>query len=169
MFILFHIFTPLIIFDHPKIIDRFSVNRLCLILGSLLPDLIDKPLNLLGIFNGRSFFHAPILWLTIWGIGILFLHKKDIVNGMGIGTIIHLALDLPLIPFLWPIIQYDFSFIENYMNNWLWTIIHDPIIIITEILSLIGLIYLIIKHRLFFNWNQTKDYLFRSLTPTKEL
>ncbi len=42
MFLLFHIALPLLIFEIPYIKDNFKINRLALIIGAVISDLIDN-------------------------------------------------------------------------------------------------------------------------------
>ena len=169
MFPLFHIFFPLFVLELTtlfKWIKLEKIQRFWLILGSILPDLIDKPISLITkAISGRGIAHTPIflifLCFSIW----LLTRNKWISLSLGIGMVFHLLLDIPSIPWLWPIIpleHYEFG-----IDSWIYTILHDPLIISTEIISLIGLIGIIISYKIIFNgklinWQKANIFLFET-------
>jgi inner membrane protein len=118
-------------------VSRFAslVNRIdirLLIIGSLLPDIIDKPI---GIFifqdtfsNGRIFCHT-LLFLILITLGGLFLywrHNKLWLLVLAFGTFVHLILDrmwLEPRTLLWPL--YGFSFEKMDLAHWTWDMLYN--------------------------------------------
>jgi hypothetical protein len=115
-----------------------------LLIGSLLPDIIDKPIGqffFLNTFsNGRIFSHT-LLFLVLISMGGLYLYwrrNKTWLLVLSFGTFTHLVLDLMwLTPrtLLWPL--YGFSFERIYLGNWIQDMLHrllnQPIVVIPEL------------------------------------
>lgn len=85
-----------------------SLSMLFTAIGTILPDIIDKSLFLIGIaptgrFIAHTIFFAPILTLPI------LMKRKDLAFGFLLGNYLHLLLDAQhFMPWLYPIVQYDF-------------------------------------------------------------
>ncbi|NPV91328.1 MAG: metal-dependent hydrolase [Firmicutes bacterium] len=113
--------------------------------GSMLPDVIDKPLGglILGstLGNGRIYCHTLLfqLFLLISGIYLCFKYKRPELFVAAGGSAIHCILDgMWYFPetFLWPV--YGWSFPEGDPGNWLrlWVnLLADPKYYIPEILG----------------------------------
>ncbi|MHA1437193.1 MAG: metal-dependent hydrolase [Promethearchaeota archaeon] len=159
IFLLFHIAFPLLIFELPYIKKNFEVNRFALLIGALIPDIIDKSLMFLGLGSGRGYSHTLLFVFTAFFI--LFLTtkgNKSIAVPFLIGELIHLILDLPYVPLFYPFISYEFIIVEAPLNLWLETLLTDPIIITTEIAGAIILIFIVINNKLY-SISQIIDYL----------
>ena len=145
------------------------------ILGSLLPDIIDKPLRwLLGdtIGTGRSFAHTLIFTMLLILSTIYFYvkHKPPFMLYVSFGVVMHLILDQMWLyqeTLLWPLFGWR---IEKTCGSWLqivlslpasvshWTdtvlglLTKEPEILISEILGgliLVALLFdLVHRHRL---------------------
>ena len=97
-----------------------------LLLGSLLPDLIDKPVGQLffrqTFSNGRIFAHSLVFLLLISVIG-WFLYrraKRTWLLALAFGTATHLVFDEmwhSLHTLLWP--AYGFAFARGNLDNWM--------------------------------------------------
>lgn len=123
-------------------------------IGSMLPDIIDKPLGdvIYGNPNmGRIFAHT-ILFLLLLGIAALYTHDLRLASIFG-GVLTHLSLDFmwnsPVILF-WPLLG-DFP-PAPYLDTigyiqMLFLGLRQPIVLIPEIIGLIYLIYLLIEKR----------------------
>jgi inner membrane protein len=116
--------------------SRFAslINRIdmrLLIIGSLLPDIIDKPV---GVFlfrdtfsNGRIFSHT-LLFLILITLGGLYLYWRRNTLWLlvlSFGTFVHLILDqMWLTPqtLFWPL--YGFSFPKTNLTHWTWDMFH---------------------------------------------
>jgi inner membrane protein len=106
-------------------LDNFIDIRL-LIIGSLLPDIIDKPLGFILYGNGRIITHTLLLTLIVLIIGTLlyFNRKKSWLLALAIGMASHLILDqMWFNPYvlLWP--SRGWSFPRMPKTNWIveWT------------------------------------------------
>ncbi len=176
MFPLFHIFFPLLVLELTisfKKIKLEKIQRFWLILGSILPDLIDKPISLITkTISGRGIAHTPLFLILLCFSLWLLTKNKWVSLSLGLGMFFHLLLDIPSVPWLWPIFP-----LENYeygFDSWIYTILHDPLIISTEIISLIGLIGIIIFYKILFNmklinWQNLNTFLFRTPKSIKIL
>jgi inner membrane protein len=95
-----------------KSLSEFMDIRL-LLLGSLLPDIIDKPLAAFTFGNGRSLTHTLIITVVIlfYGMYLYINHKKTWCLAIASGMIAHLILDyMWMTPetLLWPIYGWSF-------------------------------------------------------------
>ncbi|MFX1267249.1 MAG: metal-dependent hydrolase [Promethearchaeota archaeon] len=153
---------PLLIFELPQIKKKFQFNRFALIIGSLIPDLIDKALMFLSISSGRSYSHT-ILFSVVSSLFVFLITKRSKIISISyfVGTLFHLLLDLPDIPILFPFIPYDFIYIEDPFGFWLYKLIYDPFTYITEIAGLSILIFIIINNKLF-SFNKIKVFLLKN-------
>ncbi|KKM72286.1 hypothetical protein LCGC14_1422010 [marine sediment metagenome] len=155
MFPIFHVALPLIFTEIPRI-KKLQFNRFALLIGSILPDLIDKPLLLLGFGTGRYFSHN-LLFVLISFFTLFLLSKKNL--GMSLpflcGVSIHLILDIPYVPFFYPFILYEDILIGEPILFWMEAYLTKPLIQITEIAGVIFFAYILIKNRLY----NTKDIL----------
>ena len=169
MFPLFHIFFPLFILELIIPLKKYKlekIQRFWLIMGSILPDLIDKPISLITkTVSGRGIAHTPIFLISLLFIVFILNRNKWLSLSLGFGMVFHLLLDIPEVPWLWPIItlgMYNFD-----LESWLYTILHDPLIISTEIISLVGLVGIVISYKIIFsgkliNWQYVNIFLFRT-------
>jgi hypothetical protein len=106
--------------------DRIDIRLL--LIGSLLPDLIDKPIGrffFTGTFSNRMFCHTLIflIVITLSGLYLYWSRKKTWLLVLAFGTFTHLILDtMWLFPrtLLWPL--YGISF-ERYalidLSHWI--------------------------------------------------
>lgn len=78
--------------------------------GALLPDLIDKPLVLIGIAPlGRYIGHTLFTAVVSSIVTFLITKNKNYGLSIGFGCIFHLFEDLPgFIPWFYPFVDYDF-------------------------------------------------------------
>lgn len=136
-------------------------------LGSMLPDLIDKPLG--GIIfretlgNGRIYSHTLLFLLLLLGAGLFFRYKYRklwffILAG---GVFFHHVLDgMWRIPqtFLWP--AYGWSFArgepEGWLLMWLEKLSTNPGIFLPELFGLLILLWFIIE--LVF-WKKMREFI----------
>ena len=149
---------PLLISEIP-IIKKYKINRFALIIGSLLPDIIDKPLFLLGLANGRFFSHN--LLFTIISFLIVFLVSKrnlEISLPFLAGMVLHLLLDLPYVPLFYPFITYKYIIVEEPLLYWFNALFTNPIVLSTEIIGIAILIFILIHNKLY-HVEDIKNYL----------
>ncbi len=120
-----------------------------LILGSMLPDIIDK---LVGMYffrqtfgnNGRIFSHtlAFLLLFLITGFGLYLTKKTTVLLFTSLGIFMHLVLDsMWLTPqtLVWPLLGWHFP--EEIISDWFGTLfqelLHDPSVYIPELVGII--------------------------------
>ncbi|MFW9781879.1 MAG: metal-dependent hydrolase [Candidatus Heimdallarchaeota archaeon] len=153
---------PLLIFELPQIKRRLAVNRLTLIIGSVIPDVIDKSLMFLGISSGRGYSHT-LLFVFVSSLLVFFGTRKNKLLAISYfaGSFIHLLLDLPDIPLFFPLIPYQFSYIDDPLRSWLTELLNKPINYITEVIGLAILSYIFINNKLF-RFKQFKAFLFKN-------
>jgi membrane-bound metal-dependent hydrolase YbcI (DUF457 family) len=98
-----------------------------LLIGSLLPDIIDKPIGRFffrEIFhNGRIFSHTLLFLIIITAGGVILYRtsKKTWLMALACGTFTHLIFDgMWMSPhtLLWPL--YGFSFGKHPVSVWSW-------------------------------------------------
>ena len=106
---------------------RFSelVDYRLVLIGSMLPDIIDKPLGGLilkdTLGNGRIYAHTLIFLLLLFGIGIFFWvkYKRPEMLVLAGGSFVHHILDgMWRFPgtYLWPF--YGWSFPKGDPEGW---------------------------------------------------
>jgi inner membrane protein len=117
------------------------------IVGSVLPDIIDKPVGLIffkNVFsNGRIFSHTLLFLALISFIGFLLYktRKESWILALAIGTSFHLVLDqMWLLPstLLWP--GYGWQFPTEESTGWVASVIHymftKPVAYVPELIGL---------------------------------
>jgi hypothetical protein len=163
MFPLFHIAVPLIIFEIPYIKKKVKVNRFALIIGAILPDIIDKTLLFIArLGNGRYICHTlfflftSFLFLLVFNKLLVYAKISNKIRNaytipisFFIGTSIHLLLDLPNIPLFYPFIMYDFTPTGNELLYWLERLFANPFFLSTEIFGLTVFIFIILNNKLY--------------------
>ena len=176
MYPFMHIFVPLLIVEvaiHLKYIKKEQIYFFWIILGSLLPDLIDKPLSLLfpTFFSGRGIAHAPILWICLFIVLYLSQLDRSILVSIAFGIGIHILLDLPYIPWFFPFIEYDI--LHSNLEDWWVVLITNPLVYITEIVSLIGITAILKLEKVVFQKKlieiqNLKEFLFHADVHSKK-
>jgi hypothetical protein len=125
-----------------------------IIIGSMLPDIIDKPLLLLfsesGLFTGRSHAHTLLFAALLLSAGIL--SRKSWLLTLALANVTHLILDSlwdnPKTLF-WPFLGGFESYeAEGWFSDIWYNLTHVPAIYVPEIIGLVVtgfLIYKIVK------------------------
>jgi len=127
-----------------RAVDRLSkwVDIRWILVGALLSDIIDKPLGLLFMSNGRVFAHS-LLFLGLLSIAGVVLHWRKgwtWMYALAFGTLFHLVLDFmwqtPEV-FLWP--KYGVAFPVMDESAWLsdlWAgFLSAPLVSVPEVLG----------------------------------
>jgi len=133
MFFFFHLLTGIIIGF--LIADLLKDRRWVLpcAIGSILPDLIDKPLGLIifptTIGDGRIFTHTLLIAIIILALGIFFWKRMQdpSVLALGIGLFSHQVLDMMwIMPSNW---YYPFlgQFKGGLADNYIWVLLAGEI------------------------------------------
>ncbi len=123
-----------------------------LLLGSMLPDIIDKPLGLVAfadtVYNGRIIAHTAVFAFVITVISIRMKSAKLKMLSMGIW--LHLLLDFMFLypaTLLWPLfggfkpLAYHPDFTAELVSN--------PFVYTTEAIGLAFLLHIFAKHGLY--------------------
>ncbi|MFX0036222.1 MAG: metal-dependent hydrolase [Candidatus Hermodarchaeota archaeon] len=147
---MFHAAFPLLLAEIPQI-KKFKINKFSLLIGSLLPDIIDKPIFLFGLGNGRFFSHN-LLFIIISFLIVHLISKRKLHVSFPflVGLTFHMLLDLPYVPLFYPFVSYNFISIEEPLQYWLKTLLTNPFIIITEVMGVLGLFFIFIKNKLYY-------------------
>ncbi|MFA5384805.1 MAG: metal-dependent hydrolase [Eubacteriales bacterium] len=125
----------------PELIDY----RLVLV-GSMLPDIIDKPLGCLilreSLGNGRVYCHTLVFLLFLFGIGIFTWYKLKRPGFLALagGSFAHFVLDgMWLYPstFFWPAYGWGFAKdnTEGWLANWIESLLNNPYVFVPEIIG----------------------------------
>jgi inner membrane protein len=123
-----------------------------LLVGSLLPDIIDKPVGQVffreTFSNGRIFAHTLLFLIVLAGIGFfLFKSYRQVwMLTLATGTFTHLVMDrmwnTPGTLF-WPLLGFTFEKVE--LTDWLWnlfkTLLYRPGAYIPELIGLAVLLW----------------------------
>jgi hypothetical protein len=108
-----------IFFVFSYIVPRLKtiIDRRYLVIGSLLPDLIDKPLGMIvfasTVSNGRMISHTLLFSFTLFLIGLYFYNKRSniVIVTLASGSLFHLMEDqmwnTPNTLF-WPLLGWSF-------------------------------------------------------------
>lgn len=119
-------------------------------LGSMLPDIIDKPVGLVffreTFSNGRIFAHTLLFLIvfTLIGLYLYWKRRKGWLLPVSFGWAMHLLLDaMWLTPetLLWPLFGWTFPrmALDNYLL-YLWTrLLSDPSVFVPEIIGVFAL------------------------------
>lgn len=147
----------------PLIKKKFKFNRLALIIGSLLPDIIDKSMLILNLGSGRGISHTILfIALSFIILHIAIKRKSYISLPFLIGMVTHLALDLPEVPLFFPFIEYDFLMIDDPLSYWFYKLFNDPLVYLTEIGGIVILLLILVGNKLF-SVKELWDYLNRNV------
>jgi len=142
------------VFRDPKVDLRF------LALGSLLPDLIDKPLGTIffpALFNSSSQLigHTLLFSMVLMSVVLLVTRRgrpRRRWMALAVGSLLHLLLDAMWTvqeTFLWPAFGWEFPpGIPEYWSGLLERLFSNPWRIVQEVAGLAYLVYLYRKSRL---------------------
>jgi len=137
----------------------FRLDYRFILLGSLLPDIVDKPLGriIFGevIANGRIFLHTMIFLVMTILFGIFIYRWKNALWGFCIafGVLMHFILDamwMDPVTLFWPFISPGFGrgpgvpFLDM-VRSWFYTLMTEPHAYLPELAGLAILIIFAIK------------------------
>jgi len=95
----------------------FRLNPVITVFCGVLPDLIDKPLAVLGIGGGRYIGHTLLIAVLV--VAAFFLWKRRYGLAALTGLMSHLLLDLnALVPWFYPFRKYNFNSTKLDIVDW---------------------------------------------------
>jgi len=132
-----------------------------LLVGSLLPDIVDKPVGQFffreTFSNGRIFCHTLLflILVTVAGIYLYRRHSKTWLLAFSFGTLTHLIFDqMWLTPrtLFWPLLGLTFERLDisNWMPNIFHALLTDPVVYIPELVGAVTLswfVWLLFRRR----------------------
>jgi len=132
-----------------------KIDARLLLIGSLLPDIIDKPVGTFlfreSLSNGRIFCHtlAVLLFITLTGIYLYQSHGKIWLLVLSFGTFTHLLYDqMWLTPqtLLWPVYGWSFQRYDltYWLQNMLYALHTDPTVYVPELVGIAILIWFVL-------------------------
>lgn len=156
-----------IAYKNKELNNETSLDYRAVLIGSILPDIIDKPI---GAFLFRSTFHNSRIFghtllfsviVILIGLYIMCKYKKNSILLLGICTSIHLILDsmwLYLDILFWP--YFGWKFPARTEGNWVQSdiirLVTDPSYYLPELIGFMIIAYYFI--RLVKN-RQIKDFI----------
>lgn len=162
MFPLFHLGVPLALSEIPYIRRKFKINRFALLVGAIIPDVIDKLLYFIGIGPGRFICHtllflfgsSLVLFLFTQLIEYVKASPKEksayfITMSFFAGMSIHLLLDLPKLPLFYPFIPYMPIPEGDKLASWIHKLLTHPNYISTELIGATLIIVIVNKKKLY--------------------
>ena len=125
-----------------------------LIIGSLLPDIIDKPIGMYffqdTFSSGRIFCHTLLflIFITLGGLFLYWSYKRTWLIVLSFGTFTHLILDLMWRTprtLLWPLYGSSFerSDLSHLWQDVLYGVLTNPTICISELVGLVLIVWFI--------------------------
>ena len=130
-----------------------DVDYRYLMLGSILPNMIDKPLGTLffvdALGSGRVFAHS-LLFSSVLMVGVLTFTRRGArrrkLMAVAIGSLFHLVLDGMWVvreTFLWPAFGWQFPPGPTpFWSELPERVLSDPLLLVQEFLGIVYLIYL---------------------------
>ncbi|MFQ5917791.1 MAG: metal-dependent hydrolase [Candidatus Binatia bacterium] len=127
-----------------------------ILLGSILPDIIDKPLGIWLLGDGRALAHSLLFSALLVALGLLLYARRRSTGllSLSFGSIVHLLLDkIWLDPgiFLWPIFGWSFERgdASSWLERWLETLTTEPSVYVPEVIGalLLGALFFYLVRR----------------------
>lgn len=132
--------------------ERFSLDHRVVVIGSMLPDIIDKPLALLiapDLVNHstRNFGHTAWLGLVIIAVGFWWLHRTGgfAVLTLGLASTGHLVFDQMWKiheTLLWPFFGAQFQYPVGDVSTWFRTLVSQLYTSPPELIGALSFIFL---------------------------
>jgi inner membrane protein len=134
-----------------------SIDYRFIMLGALLPDIIDKPLGLIllpGLGNGRIFLHTLLFLLfALLAAFIIYRQQRGLWGFyLAFGVVMHFLMDAIwndhvsfYWPFLGPFLAYPGTTFILALQRWLQTLTNVPGVYLPEIAGFIILLWFALK------------------------
>ena len=139
--------------------NRAAVDFRLVLLGSILPDLIDKPLGALLHLEARLWAHSLLFLGAVLALSLLPALRG--LRWVGFGDAVHLLVDLiweqPMVA-LWPLLGVAFPAGEQSVGGYLQILLTDPYVQFGEIVGGTILVATAWHYRLF-SWARLRRFL----------
>jgi uncharacterized membrane-anchored protein len=130
--------------QHGKDVSRHDIRLL--VIGAMLPDLLDKPLNIAGLSAGRRLAHT-----TLFAVVCLLLCPVEI-HELAFGSIMHYTLDAlwraPAVLF-WPLRGISLPSTPYDVAYYWERVMESGYVQATEVLGAVILLVVIVRYRLY--------------------
>jgi hypothetical protein len=151
-----HVGIPLLV---PLLGKNIRIDSRLLILGALLPDILDKPIGhlIMPENNGRIFAHTLLFAASFLILGIICRPCLSLSLGISFHQLLDGMFQDPsssLWPLLGPFESYDFE-----VSKWI-EALGDPYIIAEEGIGMVLIIIFILNNRLFI-WKELKRFVLK--------
>lgn len=176
MFPFFHVFVPLLVLELTGLTRKWNLQRLALVVGLMLPDLIEKPIDIVNPRFGRNVFHSLLFLGLLVGVTLAVRKAKGpqrgstrVMTALSLGTAIHLLLDLPYVPFFAPFVDYSHWWdADDALGAWIHSLLTEPVVQVTEAIGVACAGVLVAKFHLY-RYTALKAYLLRDHLATVTL
>jgi membrane-bound metal-dependent hydrolase YbcI (DUF457 family) len=132
--------------DPPVRKELRALDYRLLLVGSMLPDIIDKPLGIWllreSLSNGRIFGHTLLFAGLLAAVGLyLYVTRRRLgILCLALGTLAHLILDemwLTPITLLWPLygLSFERAIVEDWLPRILNSLVTEPTVYLPEIIG----------------------------------
>lgn len=148
MFIFAHIgFTLLLFLVIKKYFQVSWIDTRLVIVGSMLPDILDKSIGYITPVAGRSLFHGFIPLFLL--LSVLLLKSYGIFLSLFLSSSFHLVLDkmflYPKILF-WPVLGFELNMGVVDVNNYWYILFNSTYVQVTEIMGVIILTMFVVNY-----------------------
>lgn len=131
--------------QHGKDVSRYDIRLL--VIGAMLPDLLDKPLNIAGLSAGRGYAHT-----TLCAIVLLAACVRWNIPELAFGSIMHYTLDAlwraPAVLF-WPLRGLSLPSTPYDVAYYWERVMESGYVQATEVLGAVILLSVIVRYRLY--------------------
>ena len=142
-----------------------GVDYRLVLLGAILPDLIDKPLGLALNLESRLWAHTLVFVGTVLAMAAVPRVRR--LAWIGLGVLTHLLLDRiweqPQVV-LWPALGWEFPVGGPTVEGFLEALLTDPIVQAGEVAGLIALILFLRAHGIR-SWAALKAFVLSGCVP----
>ena len=138
------------------------------LLGAILPDLIDKPLGIALGLETRIWAHTSVFLFTILALSFVPAWRALLFVGFGVAT--HLLLDQiwrQSYIALYPIDGWVFPSALFNAGSWFDTLLHDPFVQIGEVVGLVVLLTFAWRHQIL-SWKAFREFVGHEALPSPE-
>lgn len=145
--------------------SRARVDYRLVLFGSVLPDLIDKPLGIALGLETRIWAHTFLFLFSV--LLVSFMPPFGALRFVGFGVATHLLLDEIWIrpDIVWyPAYGWWFPPAAFDTERWFETLFHDPVVQAAEVIGAVILIAFALRHRIR-SWNAVLEFARHGTLP----